>query len=116
MLDAGEELTLVGGGCRPGVDLMMMSPNCSGSVRRPSVSIGSCSDCLREAGGCPTWPAGASRFWLWMALATSLAVMLSDASCCGSSQARMLYSRSPRYVMSETPSIRKSSSVTLIVA
>ena len=69
---------------------MMMSPNCSGVVSRPSVSIGSCKDCVREAGGCPTWPAGASRFWLRTALATSLAVMLSDANFCGSSQARML--------------------------
>ena len=70
--------------------LTMISPNCSGSVSRPSVSMGSWKGWPRDAGGLPICPAGASRFWLRMALATSLAVMPSDANFCGSSQARML--------------------------
>ncbi len=70
--------------------LTMISPNCSGSVSRPRVSMGSWKGWLRDVGGWPIRPAGASRFWLRIALATSLAVMFSDASFCGSSQARML--------------------------
>ena len=68
----------------------MMSPNCSGSVNRPSVSIGNCEDCPRGAGGCPIRPAGATRFCWLIAWATSMAVMFRDASFWGSSQARML--------------------------
>src|SRR5262249_46293797 len=75
---------------RPWSTLTMMSPNCSGRLSRPSVWIGSWNDCPFGAGGWPTWPAGASRFWLRMALATSMVVMPREASCCGSSQARML--------------------------
>jgi hypothetical protein len=70
--------------------LTTMSPNCSGSVSRPRVSIGSWKDWPPDAGGWPIRPAGASRFWLRMALATSLAVMFKEANFCGSSQARML--------------------------
>ncbi len=79
-------------GCagRPAPTLTMMSPNCSGSLSRPSVSIGIWVSCPSRAGGSPIWPAGASRFWLRMALATSMAVMPREASFCGSSQARTL--------------------------
>ena len=58
-------------------------------LRDPAGGVGV--SCQTETGyRRPTWPAGASRLWLRTALATSLAVMLSDASFCGSSQARML--------------------------
>ena len=73
-----------------GPALTTIVPNCSGSVSRPSVSIGNWNGWPREAGGWPICPAGASRFSLRIALATSMAVMLRDASFCGSSQARML--------------------------
>src|SRR5262249_20670495 len=77
-----------GGGRSP--VLTTMSPNCSGVGSRPSVSIGSCRDCPLPMGGWPIRPAGASTFWVRMALATSTAVRFRDASFCGSSQTRML--------------------------
>src|SRR5207245_1189218 len=87
----GGVAALVGGAVEPlWAALTMISPNCSGSVSRPNVSMGSWKGWPRDAGGVPICPAGASRFWLRMALATSLAVMFKDASFCGSSQARML--------------------------
>ena len=52
--------------------------------------MGSANASVAGAGCWPSTPAGASRFWVRMALATSLAVMFSDASFCGSSQARIL--------------------------
>ena len=70
--------------------LTTIDPNCSGSLSRPSVSTGNWNGWPREAGGWPMRPDGASTFSLRMALATSMAVMLRDASFCGSSQARML--------------------------
>ena len=80
----------VDGGGWPGSALTMMSPNCSVVVSRPRASIGSSNGCVRVDGCWPSIPAGASRFWLRMASATSRTVMFSDASFCGSSQARML--------------------------
>src|SRR5205085_11316505 len=41
----------------------MMSPNSSVVVSRATVSIGSSNVCPGRAGGAPTTPAGASRFW-----------------------------------------------------
>ena len=70
--------------------LTMISPNCSGVLSRPKVLMGSSKAWLAELGGAPIQPAGASRFWLRMALATSTAVMLQAAIFCGSSQQRML--------------------------
>ncbi len=73
-----------------GATLTMRSSNCFGSFSRPSVVIGNCSNWPRGMGGCPTIPAAAGSFWSWIAPATSIAVMLRDASFCGSSQTRML--------------------------
>ncbi len=73
-----------------GPTLTMTSSNCSGVVSRPSVSSGSWKRCRDGAGGWPTWPAGASRFWPRRALATSMAFIRHDANFCGSSQTRML--------------------------
>ncbi len=70
--------------------LTMMSPNCSGSLRRPSASTGTSQGWPAGAGGAPSCPAGTSRFWLRMAAATSPALMPRAAIFCGSSQARML--------------------------
>ena len=70
--------------------LTIISPNCSVVVSRPSVLTGNSKDWVRGAGCCPRTPGAASRFWFWRAVATSVAVMPSDASFCGSSQARML--------------------------
>ena len=70
--------------------LTTMSPNCSGSVSLPSVSIGIWTDRPRGPGGCASSPAAGSTFWLRIAFATSMAVMSHAASFCGSSQARML--------------------------
>ena len=70
--------------------LTMMSPNCSGVLSRPKVSMGSSKAWPASVGGAPIQPAGASRFWLRIALATSTAVMLQAAILCGSSQQRML--------------------------
>src|SRR5262249_3126895 len=81
---------LAGGGGWPGAALTMSSPNWSGGVSRPRVSMGSSNGCVRREGCCPRAPAGASRFCWRMALATSVAVVLSAASFCGSSQTRML--------------------------
>jgi hypothetical protein len=89
---AAERVTgaLVGEDGRLRTALTMMSLNCSVVVSRPSVSMGSWKACVRDAGCCPSAPGAASTFWLWRALATSVAVMPSDASFCGSSQARTL--------------------------
>ena len=59
-------------------------------VSRPSVSMRQLEGLVRARRRLADLPGGASRFWRWMALATSMAVMFSDASFCGSSQARML--------------------------
>ena len=56
--------------------LTTMSPNCSGLLSRPRVSIGRSNACRASDGGWPIRPAGASRFWFRTALATSMAVML----------------------------------------
>ena len=69
--------------------LTMMSPNCSGVLSRPRISIGNWLVCRTEAGGCPVCPAAAWMLWSRMALATSMAVMPRDASFRGSSQMRM---------------------------
>ena len=76
-----------GGGGWP--TLMMMSPNCSGVLSRPSVCSGSWKALPCPTGGCPTAPGAASTFWARTALATSLAVMFRAASSCGSSQMRI---------------------------
>src|SRR5262245_44121054 len=61
---------LVGGGGWPGAALTMRSPNCSGVVSRPRVSMGR-SNAWNGRDGCwPRTPAGASRFWLRTAVAT----------------------------------------------
>ena len=86
----GREGALGGGGGWPWSALTIRSPNCSVVVSRPRVSIGSSSGCVRVDGCWPSIPAGASRFWLRMALATSSTVIFSDASFYGSSQTRML--------------------------
>ena len=47
-----------------GPTLTMMSPNCSGSLRRPNASMGISKGWLAAVGGAPSCPAGTSRFWL----------------------------------------------------
>ncbi len=76
-------------GGRPPV-LTMMLPYCSGNSSRPSVSTGSSRDWSGLIGGWPMRPAAASRFWSWIAPATSDAVILRAAIFCGSNQALML--------------------------
>ena len=69
--------------------LTMMSPNCSGVLSRPRISIGNWLICFTDAGGCPVCPGAAWMLWLRTALDTSMAVMPRDASFRGSSQMRM---------------------------
>src|SRR3984893_15365175 len=72
-----------------GPTLMTMSPNCSGVLSRPRMSIGNWLVCRTEVGGCPVCPGAAWMLWLRTALATSWAVMPRDASFRGSTQIRM---------------------------
>ena len=61
-------------------------------LREPAQSIERVLECLSPGNRRLThWPAGTSAFSLRTALATSIAVMLRDASFCGSSQILMLW-------------------------
>src|SRR5260221_7409395 len=86
----GDARAVAAGGGRGWPTLTTMSPNSAGVPSRPIVLIGSWSDWGTNVGGAPSWPTGASRFWLRIAAATSSAVILRAAISCGSSQARML--------------------------
>src|SRR5207247_1144706 len=65
-------------------------PNSSGSISRPRVLIVSWNCCPFGTGCWPICPAATWTFCAPMALTTSAAVRLSEASFCGSSHARML--------------------------
>ena len=84
--------------------------NCSGSSSRPSVVTGIWNAEPSGTGGWPIVPDDTWMFCSRSACTTSLVVMLRAASRSGSSQTRMLYSRSPNSDTSPTPSMRASES------
>ena len=61
------------------VALTMILANCSGLLSRPSVSIGNWKAGRAAPAAGRFGRPGASRFWLRIALATSMAVMLRDS-------------------------------------
>ncbi|MCY1422235.1 hypothetical protein D3C76_1008990 [compost metagenome] len=67
---------------------MMMFSNSSSLTRRPWVLTDSWKLVAPGAGGAPSWPAATWRFCSRMAVTTSVAVRLREATLFGSSQTR----------------------------
>jgi len=94
----------------------MISPNCSASTSRPCVLTEYWKASSWSTGGWPICPAATCTFCSRTARAMSPAVRPRAATRSGSSQIRMLYSRSPRKLTSPTPGNRASESLTCIEA